>query len=113
MPRGGKRPGAGRPKGSTNKRSRVTAPKALATGMTPLDILLDSARRLHTEGDFVNAAAVAARAAPYVHQKFTAMQEPAARHPEQKTQADLFDPLPPAESDAAKPKANPWDGLLN
>lgn len=113
MARGGKRPGAGRPKGATNKRSRSSAAKVLASDLTPLDILLKTARRLYEDQDFVNAAAVARAAAPYVHSKFVASQEPAARHPEQKTQKDLFDDVPAPEAAAPGPKANPWDGLLN
>jgi hypothetical protein len=92
MARGGKRLGAGRKPGSVNKRSRAASAKALANGNTPLDIMLASMRQLFTEGKYAEAAMIAQRAAPYVHQKFTATQEPAKRHVEQVVQSDLFGP---------------------
>jgi hypothetical protein len=44
MARGGKREGAGRPAGAITKRTREVAEKALATGQTPLDVMLDNMR---------------------------------------------------------------------
>lgn len=41
---GGKRPGAGRPAGAITKRTREIADKALATGKSPLDVMLDNMR---------------------------------------------------------------------
>jgi len=42
MARGGKREGAGRPAGAVTKRTREIAEKAIATGMTPLDVMLSN-----------------------------------------------------------------------
>ncbi|MDI9847358.1 hypothetical protein QM467_04695 [Rhodoblastus sp. 17X3] len=86
-----------------NKRSRVTSAKVIAAGDTPLDIMLASMRQLFKEEKFAEAAMIAQRAAPYVHQKFTATQEPAKRHAEQVVQSDLFGPQatqPAAENNA-------------
>lgn len=44
MARGGKREGAGRPVGAITKRTREVAERALATGMSPLDVMLDNMR---------------------------------------------------------------------
>lgn len=44
MARGGKREGAGRPAGAITQRTREVAERALATGMTPLDVMLDNMR---------------------------------------------------------------------
>lgn len=44
MARGGKREGAGRKLGSLTKRTRETAERALATGKSPLDVMLDNMR---------------------------------------------------------------------
>lgn len=44
MARGGKREGAGRPAGAVTRRTREVAERALASGMTPLDIMLDNMR---------------------------------------------------------------------
>jgi hypothetical protein len=65
--RGGKRPGAGRPKGSPNKRTAEQVEAIASTGMTPLqyltsvfqDVSADEARRIDA----------AKAAAPYCHAK--------------------------------------------
>lgn len=44
MARGGKREGAGRPAGAITQRTREVAERALATGMSPLDVMLDNMR---------------------------------------------------------------------
>ena len=44
MARGGRRPGAGRKKGSTNKMTRAAREVAAATGKLPHEILLEVAR---------------------------------------------------------------------
>lgn len=44
MARGGKRDGAGRPSGAVTKRTRDVAERAIATGKTPLEIMLDNMR---------------------------------------------------------------------
>lgn len=44
MPRGGKRDGAGRPAGAITRRTREVAERSLATGMSPLDVMLDNMR---------------------------------------------------------------------
>ncbi len=44
MARGGKREGAGRPAGALTQKTREVAERALATGMTPLDVMLDNMR---------------------------------------------------------------------
>jgi hypothetical protein len=44
MARGGKREGAGRKVGALTKRTRETAERALAEGMSPLDVMLDNMR---------------------------------------------------------------------
>ena len=42
MPRGGKRDGAGRPVGALTTRTREVAAKAIAEGMSPLEIMLQN-----------------------------------------------------------------------
>ena len=42
MPRGGKREGAGRKSGALTERTREVAEKAIASGKTPLEIMLDN-----------------------------------------------------------------------
>lgn len=70
---GGSRPGAGRPKGSRNKRTLLLeegAKKATAGGTTPLDYLLDIMRDEGQPFDLRFEAAKAA--APYCHPKLAA-----------------------------------------
>lgn len=72
MPRGGKRPGAGRKKGASTKRTRKTnklAEQAAGEGVLPLQVMLEAMRAHHTAGDLDKAAAIAKDAAPYVHTK--------------------------------------------
>lgn len=42
MSRGGKRVGAGRPKGALTERTRATAERALAEGLSPLEVMLSN-----------------------------------------------------------------------
>lgn len=44
MPRGGTREGAGRPKGALTVRTRKIAERALATGKTPLEVMVENMR---------------------------------------------------------------------
>lgn len=74
MARGGKRTGAGRPKGATTRRSREIADKATAEGLTPLEVML-KAMRAHVDRDNLDAAAAIAKdAAPYMHPRLASMQ---------------------------------------
>ncbi len=109
MPRGGRRPGAGRKPGVPNKKKSVVSVRELVSGLAPLDVMLKSMRKLYEDGDYANAVLAAARAAPYVHQRFAPTDERAARHDEQRMQGDLFDPTPAAPADAP----DPWDKVLN
>lgn len=71
MGRGGARPGAGRKKGSTTKKTREIAEKAIASGMTPLDVMLEAMRDAYRAGGAVAAAEFAKDAAPYIHPKLS------------------------------------------
>jgi hypothetical protein len=75
--RGGKRPGAGRPKGSKGKKTLArgdVARKALAQGVTPLDVLLEAMRDAYEVGGAMAAAVYAKEAAPYVHPKLSSIE---------------------------------------
>lgn len=85
MPRGGARPGGGRPKGSKSKKTLEIALKAAALGVTPVEVLLGAMRAKWSEaiddsGAVVNhqaaeaAAALAKDAAPYVHPKLSSIE---------------------------------------
>ena len=110
MAHGGKRPGAGRKKGSVSRKRKVRSARLLANGDLPIDIMLTAARELLAAKDFSGAAAAAAKVAPYIHQKFTATQEPALKHEAQKVQGEL--PLAPPDPGAAA-APDPWAGILN
>lgn len=72
MALGGKRPGAGRPKGSPNKSSAQREADVAASGLTPLDYMLSVMRN--------DAAPHAVRldagkaAAPYVHPRLNSIE---------------------------------------
>lgn len=88
MARGGKRPGAGRKPGTVTeatKRRKAIAEKALAEGVSPLDVMLTTMRALWgqavgPDGKVVNigkamqANIVAKDAAPFLHPKLSSVQ---------------------------------------
>lgn len=67
MPRGGYRPGAGRPKGSSKSAKREATVEAAARGVTPLDYMLSVVADEEAPADRRDKMAIAA--APYVHPK--------------------------------------------
>jgi hypothetical protein len=67
MPRGGPRPGAGRPKGKRNKRTEEQAQEMEQSGQTPLEFLTSVFR--DPEQDIEKRLDAAKAAAPYVHPK--------------------------------------------
>lgn len=69
---GGKRLGAGRPKGSKNRPTIAREAQVASTGETPLDYMLRVMRDVTAEHDRRDRAAAAA--APYVHRKLAAME---------------------------------------
>lgn len=64
---GGARPGAGRPPGSTNKRSLALAEALIAEGRCPIQALARLAERAEAEGDLTTAIAAWRAVAPYMH----------------------------------------------
>lgn len=68
---GGKREGAGRKKGSPNKKTVVIQEKVAETGLTPLEVMLDIMR--NTTDDRLRLTA-AQSAAPYVHAKLSSIE---------------------------------------
>lgn len=74
MARGGKRIGAGRPKGAATKRSREIADRAAKEGLTPLEVMLTAMRKHAKEERWDEAASIAKDAAPYMHPRLASMQ---------------------------------------
>ena len=72
MPRGGKRPGAGRPQGALAKVTKEARERALKTGEAPLDYMLRVMRDKAT-GD-KRRDVMAQAAAPYVHKRLASTQ---------------------------------------
>lgn len=68
---GGKRSGAGRPKGSRNKKTEEQAAAVADSGLTPLDYLLSVMR--DTEVPREDRVDAAHKAAPYVHAKLASV----------------------------------------
>lgn len=71
---GGKRPGAGRKPGVATKKTRDIAERALADGITPLEVMLEAMRMHVNAGRWDDAAAVAKDAAPFVHPKLSSIE---------------------------------------
>lgn len=71
MAQGGKREGAGRPKGARNKKTVAQTAAVRESGLTPLDYLLSVMRDISLpREDRVDAAH---KAAPYVHAKLASV----------------------------------------
>lgn len=80
MPRGGARAGAGRRAGSPNKASAAKAAAVEASGLTPLDYMLEVMRDEDEPADVRLDAAKSA--APYVHPKLASVEHKGnAQHP--------------------------------
>jgi hypothetical protein len=82
MLKGGRREGAGRPRGSRGRRTREVVAKAEALGPTALEVLLESMHAARAEGARAEAVDCAKAAAPYVHSKLTPTSPPAPVHDE-------------------------------
>lgn len=74
MPLGGRRPGAGRPLGSANRRTREIADKAASGGITPLEVMLTAMRKYVEAENWDDARAAAKDAAPYMHPRLNAVE---------------------------------------
>ena len=72
MAAGGKRPGAGRPKGSTNKASRELQEQFASPGVMPLEFLIGIMR--DPAEDQAKRIDAAKAAAPYVHARLAAVE---------------------------------------
>lgn len=84
MAKGGRRQGAGRPKGAQTERKRAVAIKAAAEGVTPITVMLGVMRAafseaIDPEGGIIDmkaatlAANMAKDAAPYVHPRLSSV----------------------------------------
>jgi len=69
MAHGGARPGSGRPRGATTKKTREIADREIAAGLTPLEYMLQVMRDGNQdEGRRLDAAK---SAAPYMHPRLS------------------------------------------
>ncbi len=73
MPRGGSRPGSGRPPGSPNQRTRAVAARAAAEGISPVEAMLSIMRDALVRKDSILALEAARHAAPYCHPRLSAV----------------------------------------
>lgn len=74
MHHGGKRNGAGRPKGTPGRKIAAATVEAVATGLTPAEVM-QKAMEIHYEAKrYDQAAAIAKDLAPYVHPRLAAIQ---------------------------------------
>ncbi|MBK8526854.1 MAG: hypothetical protein IPL57_07060 [Rubrivivax sp.] len=67
----------GRAKGTPNRRTaeaKALCERLATEGSTPLDVMLTAMRHAAKEGDFEQAVDFAAKAAPYVHPRLSAIE---------------------------------------
>lgn len=72
MARGGARPGADRPVGAANKRTREIADAAMTSGLSPLEFMLNVLR--DESRDQAERMDAAKSAAPYIHPRLTSIE---------------------------------------
>lgn len=70
--KGGARPGAGRKKGTPNKRTAETMKAVEDSGLTPLEYMLSVMRDINN--DQRERLSAAEKAAPYVHAKLSSVE---------------------------------------
>ena len=81
MPAGGRREGAGRKPGAVSRKTREIAEAAAASGITPLEVLLNTMRAAWERSedgtiqgeDLLLALSCAERSAPYIHPRIQAV----------------------------------------
>jgi hypothetical protein len=88
MPRGGRRLGAGRKKGSITKSTKAILEAAAAKSITPLEVILENMRYYLDNGQRDAAERSAALAAPYMHPKLAASTV-TVRKPSEMTDVEL------------------------
>jgi hypothetical protein len=71
MPRGGRRAGSGRKKGSTIKKTQIIAAEARDAGITPLDYMLQIVRS--SDADQARRDQMAVSSAPFCHPRLNAV----------------------------------------
>ena len=71
---GGKRDGAGRPKGSRMRRSDELAERLIAEGRCPVEALVRLAERAEDEGDLTQAIGAWKSVLPYIYPKPKAVE---------------------------------------
>ncbi len=102
MAKGGRRPGAGRPKGAQTKRKRAVAMKAAALGVTPIEVMLGVMRAAYStaiddEGQILDmkaatlAAEMAKDAAPFCHPRLSSVDARLRHRFEDMTDDDLVE----------------------
>lgn len=79
MPRGGPRPGSGRPKGPAKATQILEKLKLLSEekpdgSLTPLEVMINVMNAKYTAGDFNGAVDVASKVAPFVHARLANVQ---------------------------------------
>jgi hypothetical protein len=72
MGRGGKRPGAGRPQGASNKVAQAERDAIAASGLTPLEYMLQVMR--DAGADEAKRLDAAKAAAPYCHARLSSVE---------------------------------------
>jgi hypothetical protein len=69
--KGGRMPGAGRKKGSVNRKTREIANKAAESGITPLEVMIQAMREVYEKDGAPAAVPFAKECAPYMHPKIS------------------------------------------
>jgi hypothetical protein len=94
---GGKRPGAGRPPGAVNKKTKALVEKCEAEGLMPLEYMLQLLRDETLPASARFGAAV--QAAPYLHAKLSAVDHTSNSETINQIVEHILPPAPDADKE--------------
>jgi hypothetical protein len=116
MLHGGARPGAGRPKGATGKKTKEIISAIEAAGIMPRDVMLHVMREHFNKGEYDAAVEVAAKVAPYVHPRLAAssgtLKRPSAMTDEERRETQQPRLRPPGSAAHARRGAGSLSGAF-
>lgn len=103
-PKGGARPGAGRKRGSKTIRTTAVADKVAASGITPLEVMIQAMREAFDAGGAIAAFQYAKEAAPFMHPRLQSVNA--------NVKHSLLEDATDAELDAIIRRFAPEAGIL-
>lgn len=105
----------GRQKGTPDKKTAEFRQQVVASGLTPLEVMLSNMRHWLEKGERDKAQRCAADAAPYLHAKLSSIDAKVAvsQDPREMTEAELLAIIAAEEQEKLKESGIPPDGTVH